>query len=584
MKFLMQHVVFIKTVKIKFSVSCVKCVCYCCILLCYFAPTGLCVGSKDNSEAELHHITQPPPPPPPYQSLTGLGEKDSLPELPAGKLPEFAPEETKSKLAADKTSLTGTQSTESTSNLGHEMVDVNANEVPNQEDNNVNYSFDVLSSLGNAGQSLPPGANENKIQSWEDADDPGDVLSSVGDQSKNAASDTKTNAEGEPHPNIDVLSNLPAPSSYSAEPQSDKTEDRPDVLLDRLDVLQADSQPADLHPAYDQPETADNRKQDGGFKVSEYNPDSNSDNSRVGDEPSEPNVLHTVEIKLADVIPTHDAEKSASSNKPDEGNGMNTDSSSVSENTSSNQENDNLDSENDVETSFGNPPVLSNSDLRKIAKQIPTSLSPEEREKWQQNISNTLGLSAVDPGLAMLPRGQNSRTSPRTSTSTSSSTPFSWNSDADSTTAESSKPNSPVDKGQGMLNVIGNILKSNDNNHETGDEFQDDADVKNSLEDNFGRKVLTENEGEDEDEEDEDDRRYDSDYDYDNFFDEEEDYFGGGDVSKTSSSKSTNLENWKDEQAKNSKQSENRVDAVGKCRRETSLPGHCCMCGLCTFL
>ncbi|KAK7113184.1 uncharacterized protein [Littorina saxatilis] len=57
--------------------------------------------------------------------------------------------------------------------------------------------------------------------------------------------------------------------------------------------------------------------------------------------------------------------------------------------------------------SLGNPPMLSNSDLQNLGEIIPDDFSPEEQEKLRQTISDSLGLSALGPGLAMLPHSQN---------------------------------------------------------------------------------------------------------------------------------------------------------------------------------
>ncbi|XP_076448988.1 uncharacterized protein LOC143285517 isoform X2 [Babylonia areolata] len=66
--------------------------------------------------------------------------------------------------------------------------------------------------------------------------------------------------------------------------------------------------------------------------------------------------------------------------------------------------------------SYGNPPILLDSNTLDTLKKI-SDLSPEKREQLRTELSEKLGLSAVDPGLAMLPMKQNFQASSSEATS-----------------------------------------------------------------------------------------------------------------------------------------------------------------------
>ncbi|XP_076448978.1 uncharacterized protein LOC143285517 isoform X1 [Babylonia areolata] len=172
--------------------------------------------------------------------------------------------------------------------------------------------------------------------------------------------------------------------------------------------------------------------------------------------------------------------------------------------------------------SYGNPPILLDSNTLDTLKKI-SDLSPEKREQLRTELSEKLGLSAVDPGLAMLPMKQNFQAS----SSEATSVPSTYS------TIESSK----FPKEGSILNIISNIVKS-----DLGQESQANSDVKTDPVDdfevaeskyenkeNYRRKVLNENDMENGGKED-DEYEFNVDKYFYDYYDEDEDDYVGGEV------------------------------------------------------
>ena len=316
-----------------------------------------------------------------------------------------------------------------------------------------------------------------------------------------------------------------------------------------------------------------------------------TDQPQHNDEPSEPeDVPDSVEIKL----PGADLRDKEEPNKYDSGINALLDSSEISFRDKSKDENP----EDDTDRGYGNPPVLSNSDLLDLAKKIPDDLSEEEREKLRQSISDSLGLSALGPGVAMLPLGQKSQThtptvqeksatstldlfsssysySTSTSTSTSMSTSTSSSTSTSTQSSEFAQGMFPDMDGNAILNrgkadladKSNEHLKDDDSNNDYGKDkdFRNDEVVSGKQDESFGRKVLNEN----------DDGDYsmtDDDYEDDDFMyeeDEEDDDYTGGEVFIFSSTTTTTrippgAGDQSKDTARGFEQSQNKLAGFGK--------------------
>ena len=312
---------------------------------------------------------------------------------------------------------------------------------------------------------------------------------------------------------------------------------------------------------------------------------SNADQPQQNDEPSDPgDIPDSVEIKLSGVDLRDKEEPKKTDNVSD---------TLLDRNKIRFQDkNEDEDPEDDTDTdrSYGNPPVLSNSDLLDLAKKIPDDLSESEREKLRQNISDSLGLSALGPGLALLPSGLNSQTKARvqekSTTSTLDSVTWSYSySTSTSTQGSKSAEETPLNKED---NAIFDMVKADSveqppQTEEKGDEhlnddgdtddrdsdknFDNDEDEGGKQDQNYGRKVLNEN----------GDGSYkiaDDDYEDDNFLyeedDENEDYTGGEVFISTSTTSTTSTRipfgagGQSKDASRDFEQSENKQSGFGK--------------------
>lgn len=309
-----------------------------------------------------------------------------------------------------------------------------------------------------------------------------------------------------------------------------------------------------------------------------------ADQPQQDDEPSEPgDVPESVEIKLAG----SDLRGKAEPDKYD------SDTSQFGKNSFPGE---NEDPEGDTDRPYGNPPVLSDSDLLNLAKKIPDDLSPEEREQLRQKISDSLGLSALGPGLAMLPPGASSTTPAQVEeNSTTSTLALSKQSYTTSTSTQSStvtQGKSSDKKNNSLLNIIGNIVQSDsteqlpatggkadehlndgdiNNNHDNNVDFENNESEGNEQGENYGRKVLNENDGDSHDTAaDDDDDLEDDKIAYDEY--DDKDYIGGDVLMPTSTTPTRIPFGAGDENidhASNSKdveELENKWESLGKLR------------------